>query len=101
MHDGSWRPVDEEDKSASDNEEEISSSNDLKTYSKIVKNSALHNGNRMNAVAGGDVIILDSDDDDEVPTFFSLVLDSYSLIFLFQVFIKFKVRSLYGQLFIS
>ncbi|CAG9538315.1 unnamed protein product [Cercopithifilaria johnstoni] len=66
LHDGGWRAVDEEDKSASDNDEEISSSNDSKSHSKNIKNSALNNGNRMNAVVDVDVIILDSDDDDEV-----------------------------------
>ncbi|KAL3998433.1 PINIT domain family protein [Acanthocheilonema viteae] len=66
FNDGGWRPVDEEDKSVSDNEEEISSSNDSKSLSKSVKNSALHNGNRINAVLDDDVIILDSDDDDEI-----------------------------------
>lgn len=66
LQDGGWRPFDEGDKSDSDNDDEISSSNDSRSRYKNVKNSALHNGNRMNAVTDDDVIILDSDDDDVV-----------------------------------
>uniref|UniRef100_A0A0R3S060 E3 SUMO-protein ligase gei-17 n=1 Tax=Elaeophora elaphi TaxID=1147741 RepID=A0A0R3S060_9BILA len=66
LHDGEWRPVDEDDKPISDDEEEISFSNDSKSHSRTVKNSAPHNGNRMNAVVDDDIIILDSDDDDEI-----------------------------------
>ncbi|MCP9260126.1 E3 SUMO-protein ligase gei-17 [Dirofilaria immitis] len=60
LHGGDWRPINEDDKSISDNEEEINLSKDS-------KNNILHNGNRMNAVVDDDIIILDSDDDDEVP----------------------------------
>uniref|UniRef100_A0AAF5Q0P5 MIZ zinc finger family protein n=1 Tax=Wuchereria bancrofti TaxID=6293 RepID=A0AAF5Q0P5_WUCBA len=65
LHDGSWRPIDEEDKSVSDNEE-INPSNDSKSHSESAKSNVLHNSNRMSAVVDDDVIILDSDDDDEV-----------------------------------
>ncbi|KAM3721075.1 E3 SUMO-protein ligase [Dirofilaria immitis] len=67
LHGGDWRPINEDDKSISDNEEEINLSKDSKSHVKSVKNNILHNGNRMNAVVDDDIIILDSDDDDEVP----------------------------------
>ncbi|VDK70674.1 unnamed protein product [Onchocerca ochengi] len=66
LHDGDWCPINEEDKSVSDNEEEISSSNDSKSHAQSVKNSVLNSGNRMNAAVDDDIIILDSDDDNEV-----------------------------------
>lgn len=70
LHDGDWCPINEEDKSVSDNEEEISSSNDSKSHAQSVKNSVLNSGNRMNAAVDDDIIILDSDDDNEVLIFF-------------------------------
>ncbi|KAK6106299.1 PINIT domain family protein [Brugia pahangi] len=66
LHDGSWRPIDEEDKSVSDNEEDINPSNNSKSHPENAKSNVLHNSNRMSAVVDDDVIILDSDDDDEI-----------------------------------
>lgn len=63
LHDGSWRSVAEEVETVSDDDEEIGSSNDSKPHLNGTRNGAHSNRPVSDA---DDIIVLDSDDDDEV-----------------------------------